>query len=49
MSRLLVCGSAFWAAARRIRQAPARIKFLLTDSKRKGLVAVAAIQGLISQ
>ena len=48
-TRLLVCGATLWAAARRIRQSPAGIKFLLTDGKRKGLVAVAAIQGLIGQ
>jgi hypothetical protein len=42
-----MCGATLWAAARRIRQSPAGIKFLLADTKRKGLMEVAAIQGLI--
>lgn len=46
---LLVRGSALWAAARGVGQSPAFIKFLLADGKRKGLPAVAAVEGLIAQ
>jgi hypothetical protein len=46
---LLVCGAILWEAARGIGQSPACIKFVLADGKRKGLLAVAAREGLIGQ
>jgi len=46
---LLVCGAALRAAARGIGQSPAFVKFLLACGKRKGLLAVAARQGLIGK
>src|SRR5207245_10702828 len=46
---LLVCGAALRAAARGIGQSPAFVKFLLAGGKRKGLLAVAARQGLIGK
>jgi len=44
-----MCGAALWATAWGVGQPPAGVKFLLASGKRKGLIAVAAIQGLIGQ
>ncbi|GHO48917.1 hypothetical protein KSX_70800 [Ktedonospora formicarum] len=47
--RLLAGGAALGATTWGIGQSTARVKFLLADSKGKLLIAIAAIQYLISQ
>ncbi len=47
--RLLTYSTAFWTATWRVGKTSVGVKFLLTSSKGELLIAVAAIQGLISQ